>query len=237
MRDSVPASVPAVHRARLSRRQDTRRHPAETEERKGLDLGTDNTSGGCRTDLCTYQRSRPDHDGKSATARGRNRGPGVLANSLVGLLPWPQPFPTGGRLRGRDTSRTTWRASADGAGPRSGTDPSLWRSTAGRGAKGGINWRLERKPPSKGGAFITPAPASQSKRSPLVGPRQRKNNETLETVAARSIQHQNRRCPPAVGRDEPKTNTMPYCSWLRSGDLHAFNTRGSQAGTAKQPTS
>src|SRR5208282_4872402 len=58
-------------------------------------------------------------------------------------------------------------------------------STAGRGAKGGINWPLERKPPSKGGAFITPAPASQSKRSPLVGPRQRKINETLETVAAR----------------------------------------------------
>ncbi len=32
---------------------------------------------------------------------------------------------------------------------------------AGRGARGGINWSLERKPPSKGGVFITPATASR----------------------------------------------------------------------------
>ena len=40
--------------------------------------------------------------------------------------------------------------------------PSAQRSPcAGRGARGGINWSLERKPPSKGGVFITPATASR----------------------------------------------------------------------------
>jgi hypothetical protein len=53
---------------------------------------------------------------------------------------------------------------------------------AGRGARGGINWPLEQKPPSQGGAFVTPAPVSPVQAF-AIG-RERKINETLETVAA-----------------------------------------------------
>ena len=138
-------------------------------------------------------------------SRSANRIPAVLPHSAAEIA--RQSLPTKFRFPDHEMERPKRGLSAFddiersllpsriGGLARSGRRRSFCQSRS----KGGISWPLEHKPPSKGGPRSSrPRRRLEAKRSPLVGPSQRKINETLETPQGQAFRTRHHRYEPRL---------------------------------------